>query len=101
MLSHLDTTLGDPVWSLTLGPESTLLPHLLPMLDRHGLAEEARVLRMAQGLFPEWDADPRHRLRQVINDSGETVNENLRAALDEATYSWPAASTAPAMQPCG
>lgn len=87
LMAHLDSAYGDPVWSLTQGPESILLPHLLPMLDRHGLADEARILRKVMGLYPEWDADPSQR--RVIDASGNVIDETLNAALDAARQSWP------------
>jgi hypothetical protein len=87
LLAHVDSSYGDPVWSFSQGPESILLPHLLPMLDRHGLTEEARILRMVLGLYPEWDADPSQR--RVIDASGNVIDEDLNAALDAAHRSWP------------
>lgn len=87
LLAYLDSAYGDPVWSLSQGPESILLPHLLPMLDRHGLTEEARILRMVEGLYPDWDADPSQR--RVIDASGNVIDEDLNAALDAARRSWP------------
>ncbi len=87
LLAYIESTYGDPVWSLSQGPESILVPHLLPMLDRHDLKDEARILRMVMGLYPTWDADPAQR--RVIDDNGNVIDEALRATLDAASRSWP------------
>ena len=58
LLASVDSTHGDPVWTLTQGAESILSPDLLPVMERHGLTEEARVLRTAMALFPDWETLP-------------------------------------------
>ena len=89
LLASVDSTHGDPVWTLTQGAESILSPDLLPVMERHGLTEEARVLRMAMALFPDWGLNPADRAGQVIGFDSQTRDEALSAGLDAASRTWP------------
>jgi hypothetical protein len=89
LLAQIDSTYGDPVTALTQGIESILTPDLLPLMQRNGMAAEARVLRTAMDLFPEWGLNPADRTRQLIGPDGSTVNETLQAGLDAASRAWP------------
>lgn len=87
LLAGMEAMRTDPVWALSQGPESTVVPHLLPILDRHGLDAEAAILRDVKGLFPSWDADP--ATRSVVDGSGNIVDESRRRDLEALGARWP------------
>lgn len=48
----------DPLRSLAVMAQSTVVPELAAAADRNGLAAEAALLRRVTSLFPDWDAGP-------------------------------------------
>ncbi len=89
MLAQVEADSRDPIYSLTQDAQSILTPDLLPLLERNGLTEEARVLRLAVALFPDWPLDPAERIMMVTDLAGRTVDQTLRAGLDAAARGYP------------
>lgn len=88
-LAGIEAGYLDPIYVLTQSTESILSPQLLPIMQRHGLTQEARALRMAMGLFPTWSADPADRMKAVMSYDSQVVDEGLKAALDAAGRAYP------------
>jgi len=72
---------------LTIGAESEMAARLLDAMDRHGLDIEARLLRQAVGLFPDWGDSPRNRSNAVY--PAGNGDSPLRQALWDLAAQWP------------
>lgn len=81
MLADLETGIFGPAEVLLTRPQSILLPDILPLMERHGLAEEVAVLREGMALFPEWGLNPAERQLAIYSVEGEIVDARREEAL--------------------
>ncbi|MCB6179211.1 hypothetical protein LHP98_13880 [Rhodobacter sp. Har01] len=89
ILAEVENEPSAAVYALTQGAESLVAARLLDAMDRSGLTAEARLLREAIGLYPDWGDLPADRVAQLVDDSGETVDQALSDALDDLSFRWP------------
>ena len=89
MLADVENTNPAPVEALVTSPLSITLPELLPIMRRHGLTEEAGLLREAMKLFPDWTLNPYDRQNLIVGYDGAAIDENLLQALYEIEYRYP------------
>lgn len=89
LLNYMSSEGSNPIWLLTQSAESIVSPELVTIMERNGLAEEARVLREAMAQFPDWGLNPAERAQQVVSYEGATVDEARQASLDALERSWP------------
>lgn len=79
----------DPIYSLAFSAQSTVLPEMIAAADRHGLSEEARLLRVPLAAFPDWDAGPSARSAAL---EGDGLGPMTEWAMDRASRSLHAAA---------
>lgn len=96
MLADVEAANPAPVEALVTSPLSITLPQLLPIMRRHGLAQEASLLREGMRLFPEWALNPYERQRLIAGYDGSAIDQGLLQALYEIEYRYPVEARAPA-----
>lgn len=89
MLADIESSNPAPVEALVTSPLSITLPELLPIMRRHGLTEEAGLLRDGMKLFPEWTLNPYDRQKLVFGFDGSAIDEGLIQAIYEIEYRYP------------
>jgi hypothetical protein len=89
LLAELESTYGNPVSVLLINPQSILLPDLLPLMQRHGMTEEAEVLRQAMVLFADWDINPAERFLAIYGLDGTLADPALEAAVRALAEAYP------------
>ncbi|NGM44932.1 hypothetical protein G5B31_05220 [Rhodobacter sp. SGA-6-6] len=89
MLADLETGIFGPAEVLLTRPQSILLPDILPLMERHGLAEEVAVLREGMALFPEWGLNPAERQLAIYSVEGEIVDARREEALRDLDARYP------------
>lgn len=81
----------DPLTSLTYMAQSTVLPRIIAAAERHGLAAEARMLRVPMTRFPDWDSGTGARRDVLLRDgSAGLTGTAMRAAGASLRRSAPA-----------
>ncbi len=89
MLADLESGIFGPAEALLIRPQSILLPDLLPLMERHGLTEEAAILREGMALFPEWGLNPADRQLAVYSVEGEIADPRREEALRKLDGTYP------------
>lgn len=89
MLADLETGLFGSAESLLIRPQSIMLPDLLLLMERHGLSEEAALLREGMALFPQWDLNPADRQLAVYSVEGEIADPSREQALRNLDARYP------------
>ena len=89
MLADVESANPAPVEALVTSPLSITLPDLLQIMKRHGLTEEAGLLREGMRLFPDWTLNPYDRQKLIVGYDGSAIDENLLQALYEIEYRYP------------
>ena len=79
----------DPLYSLAFAAQSTVLPEMIAAAERHGLAAEAKLLRVPMAAFPNWDAGPSARSATL---GGGGIGIMSEWAMDRASRSLNAAA---------
>jgi hypothetical protein len=79
----------DPLYSLTYAAQSTVLPEMIAAAERHGLPDEAGLLRVPMVVFPDWDAGPSARTATM---GGGGIGVMSEWAMDRASRSLNAAA---------
>jgi Domain of unknown function (DUF4375) len=79
----------DPLYSLLVAAQSAVLPEMIAAADRHGLPDEAKLLRVPLAVFPDWDAGPSARSAMLDGDGLGALKE---WAMDRSSRSLHAAA---------
>jgi len=89
LLAQIERDNTSPVSPLLIMSESILLPDLLPLMERHGLTGQARVLAEAKALFPDWQLNPGLRQFALYEMDGTEIDPDLVSAVYRLSDEYP------------